>query len=462
MILSKHSTRQSKLIETIMRVAVVLHGRIGVWLTGASGNLGGDVTRRLWVDNAPAEAQRAKRRLANGVEDAFTTPDLSPGSTISGFVRFLHSSFTTHVLEPNRAVGHAVEVFLHSWHPELRELLDALYHPMSSLHEPLVRSLIRPREKVRSQHLSMKRALALARAFSRSSGQNFDLIFVLRFDLIWFAPLLAPGLTHTRTQLWLPHWCFKQALTAAEGETVRAACGLSSPGGSGFLVSPPSALSLLGHSQNLSAGSKLDELLVLDWWFVARPRVAFSFSDVYDRYDDYWVQLNQIEGHGRMRAWAHFFWGFHIHHILQLHGAAIGFLLMEAEDFRLGRYWRLGVYCTPPQSHNPRGEAADAYARAGMISQEAPPDAPLPTRTCPATIQDTQHKSSMQGRALRCPWYTPVCSDCLRSRMLGTEWFVRTLMNETTRLPPKQLHDKRIMQRWQPSARVQEVCAGPW
>ena len=60
--------------------------------------------------------------------------------------------FIEHVVEANQRAGTEVGIYVHSWSPEAGTLLDALLSPNASSHEPW--PLL---DKVRSQHLSLKR-----------------------------------------------------------------------------------------------------------------------------------------------------------------------------------------------------------------------------------------------------------------------------------------------------------------
>ena len=112
-------------------------------------------------DNLP----RHKWRAMSAQERASSSLDLTPRSALQGFVRFAHASIWEHVVMANRRAGASVEVFLHSWHPELKELLDVLYLPAASVHDAPLPSL----HKLKSQSLSLKRALALVRDHARAA-----------------------------------------------------------------------------------------------------------------------------------------------------------------------------------------------------------------------------------------------------------------------------------------------------
>ena len=239
-----------------LHLAVVLHGRLGAWATGPAGTTlsGARLARRLWLDNA-------KERRSQ--QQQYESPDLAPQSTIGGFARFVHSSFDKYVVQANVAAGVRVSVFMHSWHRELQELLDALYQPKASRHDRPIHFA----ESVRSQHLSMKRSLSL---MHRADETQFSLVLICRYDVLWFSPLLVSRLMSA--PLWLPRWCRSAASNSLEA---RAACGLADEHGKAYRLSPMSARSILGAS-SAAAGQEdaLDALTVLDWWLVASPTCA--------------------------------------------------------------------------------------------------------------------------------------------------------------------------------------------
>ena len=106
-----------------------------------------------------------------------------------------------------------MSVYLHSWNPEASNLLDRLYSPAASLHEHPIGTL----DKVASQHLSLKRCLALLAAAAATP----DLVMVARYDLIFYSdllvkPLLAPP--KAADALWLPQQCME---TAVDGVAVQ-------------------------------------------------------------------------------------------------------------------------------------------------------------------------------------------------------------------------------------------------
>ena len=55
-----------------------------------------------------------------------------------------YASLLQHIVQPNQRRGMHVDIFGHSWSPEVGAELDAMYRPLRSSHEPVVRNLVCP------------------------------------------------------------------------------------------------------------------------------------------------------------------------------------------------------------------------------------------------------------------------------------------------------------------------------
>ena len=58
-----------------------------------------------------------------------------------------YASLLQHIVQPNQRRGMHVDIFGHSWSPEVGAELDAMYRPLRSSHEPVVRNLACPSQK---------------------------------------------------------------------------------------------------------------------------------------------------------------------------------------------------------------------------------------------------------------------------------------------------------------------------
>ena len=336
-------------------IALCLHGHISSWV-GSKSN------ETFWWLNA------SRRSLA----------------------RLAADSVVRHVLQPNR-----VDVFIHSWNPELAKLLDELYAPLSSKHDAVLPQL----RNVLSQHLSMKRCLALV-------PNNVRLIMVARLDLLFFTDVPLRELVELaghRPMLWLPQACqHDHGVPRAEHAAMFASCGCrvdrwrrdtcNSISGKGWLMEAPSA-------ERLNARGPAEEvhsLYVLDWWFVATPSVARSFVAIHDNYTRYVRALHQRHFAGP--AWAHFYWAHHVTHELPANVAVHFVTLQHGRDFSLARFVRFGVDCEA-QVTSPEKLAGTANATAAKLTRLRMH--PRLEGQCPARLQRHQFIS--------CPWDTPAC-----------------------------------------------------
>ena len=351
------------------RVAVVLHGRIGIWKTKATHI---DNPRVVWLANAPEYWKQAPADM--------TGIDVTPHSTLAGFAAFGRASLWHYVVEPNRNAGLTLDLFLHSWHAEIGGQLDAMYKPVASKHER-VRERLDP---VRSQHLSMKTGLTLMTAHElRPGGAPYDLTLVARYDILYFTPLLLRPLG--AAPLWLAHWCHRYDLSAQAGMLVRSACGNWPGHGEGYLVVPARSVGMapsLKRSRQLTRDADYD-FAYLDWWFVATPVLARTFGDIYDKYYEYAAALKRIAD---FPLWSHFFWGYHINRRLRLR-RTVRHIFYEGVDFRLARHWNFGTHCMSYLGAHPT-EPVAAAAQTEAEAAEAAAILAITTRgpTAAATI----------------------------------------------------------------------------
>ena len=75
-----------------------------------------------------------------------------------------YASLLQHIVQPNQRRGMHVDIFGHSWSPEVGAELDAMYRPLRSSHEPVVRNLACPSHLFRqgfSRHSLVRNESAL-------------------------------------------------------------------------------------------------------------------------------------------------------------------------------------------------------------------------------------------------------------------------------------------------------------
>ena len=435
----------------VRRVALCLHGRIGIWRVRASHI---DDAEVVWKANAPHRWREAPKHMDR--------IDVAEHTALVGFATFGHSSLYRHVVAPNRAAGIDIDVFLHSWHAEIGLALDAMYRPVASKHE-LVKHNLHP---VRSQHLSMRTVLALVAA----SGRHYDMTMMLRYDLLFFRPFLLARLG-TRTPLWLPHWCQRYPLSAQAGMLVRAACGNWPGHGEGYVVQPPTSVGVAPTLRGRIHREANFDYAYLDWWFIAKPEVAQTWGEIYDGFENYGEALKRV---AKFPQWGHFYWAHHINKRLRLRHD-MRFILYEGRDFRLARHWHLGTHCMhflgPAATLGaPSSAAATALEALATLSvdpavffrctqrrsargvmsgsaDEAIAAASWHDSVMHATGLFSGNASARHGLQLSrqcpldarirlyCPWSSPVCPAKLRAAVLDIEAAAQVAVEASSRLP---------------------------
>lgn len=149
-----------------------------------------------------AKGSGAKGRGGRGAVGKATTPEQIRAEQRM-MVREAHRSFRVHVLEPNPHV--AVDCFAHSWAPSLGPLIDEVYQPIASEHEP-ERTMKDFRGLPQlSAFASIRRALSLKQTHERTRQRPYDFAMVLRYDVAWHAPVRWEHFP--RAQVWAVAQC---------------------------------------------------------------------------------------------------------------------------------------------------------------------------------------------------------------------------------------------------------------
>jgi len=95
------------------------------------------------------------------------------------------------------------DVFAHSWNPPLARLIDGLWSPVWSTHQPQWRNL----SKVASAALSLRRALEAKVTRESQRSARYALVLAMRHDVFFTTPFELAALP--RAQLWLAAGCCK-------------------------------------------------------------------------------------------------------------------------------------------------------------------------------------------------------------------------------------------------------------
>jgi hypothetical protein len=264
------------------------------------------------------------------------------------------ASHLEHIVQANGrpTEGGGVDVFVHTWNPDLGWLVDAQYAPhlRASLHEPVE---FVEKEKARSQALSIGRAAALMRAHESARRRPYSFCLVLRADLLVGAPIMFKSCEWDR--LWFTeHCCMNEANTDELRARVRAQCtGESDPQITWHKrVLGQCRASQYGGQWGLEKKPDDFYYFLMDWWFAARPAVVATWVEISSQWEWYKERMR------RMLIWryfSHYIWAFHVHDVLNRTvdvrfraGVRVN-LIRNAYPrlhFRAGRLVPLGEYVT--------------------------------------------------------------------------------------------------------------------
>lgn len=120
----------------------------------------------------------------------------------SDFVNYdcAYNSFKKHILDVNKE--HNIDIFIHTWHPELQDDLVKLYNPKkilveeNDLYADEITNKVNFSEAsdiafaVVSQALSMKKVSNLVIEYSEENQINYDLVLIYRLDVLLVVDLI--------------------------------------------------------------------------------------------------------------------------------------------------------------------------------------------------------------------------------------------------------------------------------
>ena len=325
--------------------ALALHGKVGSW-------------RKSATNLEKMEARGVPTILADALGE------------LMGVASLAHDQFRQHLIEPNQRQGVTVRCFLHSWNPEAGKQLDMLYQPHASRHEPTMPH----KGPAMSQHLSM---LHVMRASLTSLTPTFvpfatplfsdaspafplpfhkqlvnasrplpQMVFVSRLDLLLFTDVKLPALLNA--DLLLPNHCVRQRFSQNRSDAISQACGCSQQKCYGRhraarLPRPPRVSDYVYKARNhLSVGVDYSGFL-LDYFFIATPDIALSFTDIYTKANEYRRFVRKIHGGKWMPQWSHFYWAVHVNYFLPPSTRVRFGPLMHERDFNLARFHPFGA-----------------------------------------------------------------------------------------------------------------------
>ena len=336
-------------------------------------------------------------------------------------VKLCSATHIEHVVRANEAAG-GVDVFVHSWNPELASVLDRAYAPhlRASLHElPLYA------EKTCSQALSIARAVRLLRRHERDAAFAYRLVFLMRHDLVVAAPILLDGFDPRRITF-AEHCCTRDAVTPAEKAAVDTRC--AAPGSDPTdPVKERYRKRLLGvctpdlYSRGVQRAQRQpnNPYMVTDWWLAAAPEVLSKFRHISNN----WAWYLRRAGELRLQVWSHHVWMILVHDVLNMTahvafapGVRIGLArhvyprLLRRQNCREGPgdgkctlAWPLGNFYTDPTGECPVLRPS-MYLKAQMVRLD-----PVQLRTQPIPTASNgllfgYYEPRFASMAAQCSW----------------------------------------------------------
>ena len=358
--------------------ALALHGKVGSWRKSAT-------------------------KLENMEEHGAPTFLADALGELMGVASLAHDQFRQHLIEPNQRQGVTVRCFLHSWNPEAGKQLNMLYQPHASRHEPTMPH----KGPAMSQHLSMLHVMRLVNA-SRPLPQ---MVFVSRFDLLLYTDVKLQALLNA--DLLLPNHCILARFSQNVSDTISQACGCGRKKchRRHRASRPPTVSHYVNNAKHLSVGVDYSGFL-LDYFFIATPDIALSFTDIYTKANEYRRFVRKIHGGKWMPQWSHFYWAVHVNYFLPPSTRVRFGPLMHARDFTLARFFQSGVDCEIPmklKGHVVRLQPElDAVDRMTEQALERPFLVGNVSRMSRVAEQCPQRR--YRGESLMCPPSSPACT----------------------------------------------------
>jgi len=204
-------------------------------------------------------------------------------------VRKTFHQFNSSVLAANEA-RFVTDVYVHSWNPEVADVVDGLYRPLCSLHELGMNST----SSARSQARSLARVIRLVRGHEdREPEFKHEMYLALRHD-VYFLDALHYEFVPQAPLVFAQHCCAKRN---EQQINIVDYCKVSR---------------YIGKSARRSTTSDYN-MYFMDWFFIARPSAIDSFAYIDARFDWYTRRIHALSIN---RQWTHFYWSYHTHFVL--------------------------------------------------------------------------------------------------------------------------------------------------
>ena len=191
----------------------------------------------------------------------------------------------------------AFDVFAHSWNPGLGSTIDTLYRPVWSQHQVEVRGL-RP---AHSGLRSIRRALQAKQAHEQRTRTLYDLVCVMRHDIVFLRPVRLDALP--AGQIWFPehccHWTPSPTRPGVPPSLTRAYEAMKSTcvGTNGAVPDLCRASYMIGLGRGDTSRLTIDaerSYFLNDWLLLAPSATADTFAEIDPRFDGYTAALKEV------------------------------------------------------------------------------------------------------------------------------------------------------------------------
>ena len=297
-------------------------------------------------------------KVANELHRSFTMSAL-PSSGIVGVSYF---ALRDMLLEPAAKLFEGVDIFGHSWSPETRPLIEALYRPTAVQFEAdmMTRFDVQCRfgasssrlgggiggfggmyplscGRTMSHLLGMHRAIQLKSRHELEQGFEYKAVLVSRWDVLWQSPNVARWLGQVvrndqLDRIWLPDMCGEEArrprFEAEESAYKARVCGVPESAARKIKTRVSTAAQSCGR---INRGCDWDQMpstrgiFLLDWWFLGSSELADGFGQIWNDFENLTVAVKQelvtekkrqssVGGSSLAGIWifGHVYWGLHI------------------------------------------------------------------------------------------------------------------------------------------------------
>lgn len=220
------------------------------------------------------------------------------------------NSLQKHVLQPN---NNAFDIFLHSWNPQNRKMLDKLYKPVKSRHDPP--NITLPSQ---SQMRSLRFVLEMKKGYEIETQKTYKLVFMFRYDLTFSRDLIIHELP--QSSLIFPQHCCRTP-TPVKVEKPHA-----------WIADYCHVSHYLGTRERPSFVEY--NMYFMDWFVIASSHIADTFSQIDTHFQVYKKKLAALE---IQTLWTHFLWSYHTHFVLNATNM-VRFHLLGGFDYALTRH----------------------------------------------------------------------------------------------------------------------------